>query len=264
MVILRARAGSMPDLLDVLFEDEHCLAVVKPAGQFVQGSGHRPARARSSRSCDDIWPRPIRDRSTWASSIGWTGPVSGVLLWAKTSKAARRLSTQFERRTAVKEYWAIVEPANAGGTLEARCLASVGYGNPGELDRLADRARVVGRRPVSRGGKPRCPRRQNEIPLRRGDCRHPRAAAGSGSGRRRGEPTSSASRPPCEACPSWATRPTVPARAFSPRDRAARTIAQGAAPDPSDAPGTGCASTASLDRSGDRPARTDRANRGSC
>jgi 23S rRNA pseudouridine1911/1915/1917 synthase len=36
-------------------------------------------------------------------------PTSGVLLWAKTPKAARRLSAQFERRRVVKEYWAIVE-----------------------------------------------------------------------------------------------------------------------------------------------------------
>jgi 23S rRNA pseudouridine1911/1915/1917 synthase len=36
-------------------------------------------------------------------------PTSGVILWAKTEKAARRLATQFQHRRAVKEYWAIVE-----------------------------------------------------------------------------------------------------------------------------------------------------------
>ena len=36
-------------------------------------------------------------------------PTSGVILWAKTEKAARRLATQFQNRRAVKEYWAIVE-----------------------------------------------------------------------------------------------------------------------------------------------------------
>jgi 23S rRNA pseudouridine1911/1915/1917 synthase len=35
-------------------------------------------------------------------------PTSGVLIWAKTRKAAHRLSRQFETRLAVKEYWAIV------------------------------------------------------------------------------------------------------------------------------------------------------------
>jgi 23S rRNA-/tRNA-specific pseudouridylate synthase len=42
------------------------------------------------------------------------------LLWAKTPRAARRLSTQFERRRVVKEYWAIVElgPSEPGRTVD--------------------------------------------------------------------------------------------------------------------------------------------------
>jgi 23S rRNA pseudouridine1911/1915/1917 synthase len=36
-------------------------------------------------------------------------PVSGVILWAKTPKAARSLSRQFEHRSVAKEYWAIAE-----------------------------------------------------------------------------------------------------------------------------------------------------------
>ena len=36
-------------------------------------------------------------------------PVSGVLIWAKNPKAARRLAIQFEKRQVIKEYWAIVE-----------------------------------------------------------------------------------------------------------------------------------------------------------
>ncbi|QDT63734.1 Ribosomal large subunit pseudouridine synthase C [Calycomorphotria hydatis] len=46
-------------------------------------------------------------------------PVSGVVLFARTSKAAARLSEQFRSRTAKKEYQALVEgdPPNSG-TLE--------------------------------------------------------------------------------------------------------------------------------------------------
>ncbi|MBV8233342.1 MAG: RluA family pseudouridine synthase, partial [Planctomycetaceae bacterium] len=36
-------------------------------------------------------------------------PTSGVVLLARTSKAARRLSAQFRRGTVVKTYWAVVE-----------------------------------------------------------------------------------------------------------------------------------------------------------
>ena len=47
-------------------------------------------------------------------------PVSGVLLFARTSKAAARLSEQFREGTVDKTYWAIVEGEIAGdaGTLE--------------------------------------------------------------------------------------------------------------------------------------------------
>ena len=114
----RARAGSMPDLLDVLFEDEHCLAVVKPAGQFVQGGWAPPGES----TLEQVVRRHLDPQDPGSVYVGIVHrldrPVSGVLLWAKTSKAARRLSSQFQRRTAVKEYWAIVESADAGGTLE--------------------------------------------------------------------------------------------------------------------------------------------------
>ena len=46
-------------------------------------------------------------------------PVSGVVVFARTPKAAARLSDQFRQRSVEKKYWAIVEgqvPAN--GTLE--------------------------------------------------------------------------------------------------------------------------------------------------
>ena len=47
-------------------------------------------------------------------------PVSGVLLFARTSKAAARLSEQFREGTVEKVYWAVVEGevAKSAGTLE--------------------------------------------------------------------------------------------------------------------------------------------------
>ncbi len=36
-------------------------------------------------------------------------PVSGVIVLARTSKAARRLNEQFRSRTVLKQYWALVE-----------------------------------------------------------------------------------------------------------------------------------------------------------
>src|SRR5207248_6896304 len=47
-------------------------------------------------------------------------PVSGVLLFARTSKAAARLAQQFREGTVEKVYWAVVEGAvnRPAGTLE--------------------------------------------------------------------------------------------------------------------------------------------------
>src|SRR5207247_7596819 len=47
-------------------------------------------------------------------------PVSGVLLFARTSKAAARLAEQFREGTVEKTYWAVVEGevGRSAGTLE--------------------------------------------------------------------------------------------------------------------------------------------------
>src|SRR5439155_1545480 len=63
-------------------------------------------------------------------------PVSGVLLFARTSKAAARLAQQFREGTVEKVYWAILEGevAQAAGTLEDWL----------RKDRTAGRVEVVG------------------------------------------------------------------------------------------------------------------------
>ena len=47
-------------------------------------------------------------------------PVSGIVVFARTSKAARRLSEQVREQTVEKVYWGVVpeRPATAGGTLD--------------------------------------------------------------------------------------------------------------------------------------------------
>ena len=103
------------DALDVLFEDAHCLAVAKPAGVLSQGT------AGGEPTVEDAVRRHLRPEDPGAVYVGTVHrldrPVSGVLLWAKTPKAARRLADQFADRRATKEYWAIVEgiPVGIGG-----------------------------------------------------------------------------------------------------------------------------------------------------
>ena len=95
--------------LDVLFEDNHCLAVNKPAGLLSQGD------ASGDPSLVDLATHYLKSRYKKPGNV-YLGllhrldrPTSGVVLLAKTSKAAGRLSAQFRQGTISKVYWAIVE-----------------------------------------------------------------------------------------------------------------------------------------------------------
>ncbi|WZO95996.1 RluA family pseudouridine synthase [Isosphaeraceae bacterium EP7] len=90
----------------VLFEDAHCLAVSKPAGLLTQG----PAGRQSLVDLVRAYLRPDDPSAAYLGTVHRLDkPVSGVILWAKTPMAARRLASQFEARRVVKEYWAIAE-----------------------------------------------------------------------------------------------------------------------------------------------------------
>jgi 23S rRNA pseudouridine1911/1915/1917 synthase len=93
----------------VLWEDPHGLAVAKPAGIPTQAT-----RAGSVESTLEglvrSYLRPGDPASIYLGTVHRLDrPVSGVILWAKTPRAARRWAEQFARREARKEYWAIVE-----------------------------------------------------------------------------------------------------------------------------------------------------------
>ncbi len=95
--------------LDVLYEDNHCLAVNKPAGL--------PSQADESGAVTlvDVATRYLKERYRKPGNV-YVGlvhrldrPTSGVVLLARTSKAASRLAAQFRAGTVEKVYWAIVE-----------------------------------------------------------------------------------------------------------------------------------------------------------
>ncbi len=91
--------------LTVLYEDEHCLVVSKPAGTSTQAppiAGPTLLTEVRDYLCTD-------DPGAYVGTVHRLDrPVSGIVLWAKTPRAASRFSRQFERRRVVKEYWAIV------------------------------------------------------------------------------------------------------------------------------------------------------------
>ena len=90
----------------VLFEDEHVLVVNKPAEIASQGR-------RGEDSVEERVRRRIDPNDPSGVFLGMPQrldrPVTGVLIFAKTPKAARRLAEGFAERTVRKEYWAIVE-----------------------------------------------------------------------------------------------------------------------------------------------------------
>lgn len=95
--------------LAVLYEDNHCLAVVKPARVLVAGD------RTGDESLLELAKAYLKTkyRKPGAVYLGLVHrldrPVSGVVLLARTSKAASRLSEQFRRGTVNKVYQALVE-----------------------------------------------------------------------------------------------------------------------------------------------------------
>ena len=98
-----------PDQLDVLYEDNHLLAVSKPAGLATMGT---PAGVPTLL---DIAKRYVKQRYGKPGNVylgvvsRLDAPVTGVVVLARTSKAARRLTEQFRSHRVEKVYWALVE-----------------------------------------------------------------------------------------------------------------------------------------------------------
>jgi 23S rRNA pseudouridine1911/1915/1917 synthase len=103
----------------ILFEDDHLLVVNKPAGLSTQAP---PIAGPTLETWVRAHLRPDDPSSAFAGTVHRLDrPVSGVVLWAKSPRDARRMSRQFERRTVDKEYWAVVSggpPAGATGVWE--------------------------------------------------------------------------------------------------------------------------------------------------
>ena len=106
--------------LDILYEDNHCLAIAKPSGW---ASTHFQGHAET---LDRVVKRYLKEKHQKPGKV-FLGivhrldkTVSGVLLFARTSKAAARLAEQFREGTVEKIYWAIVEGdvGKQAGTLE--------------------------------------------------------------------------------------------------------------------------------------------------
>ena len=100
----------------ILFEDNHLLFVEKPANLPVQ------ADASGDMDLLSVLKEYIREKYQKPGNV-YLGlvhrldrPVGGVMVFAKTSKAAARLCAQFSGHTAEKRYYAVVRGSLAAET----------------------------------------------------------------------------------------------------------------------------------------------------
>lgn len=105
--------------MDILYEDNHILAVNKRFSEIVQGD------ITGDVSLDKLLKQYLKEKYNKPGNVflGVTHrldrPASGVLLFAKTSKALTRLNEMFRNNTIQKTYWAIIKntPATQSGEL---------------------------------------------------------------------------------------------------------------------------------------------------
>lgn len=100
----------MPQLpFDIIFEDNHLIVINKPVGRLVQGdsTGDEPLSETIKTYIKHKYNKPGNVYLGVVHRLD--RPTSGVLVFAKTSKALSRLNKQFSERQTQKIYWAMVK-----------------------------------------------------------------------------------------------------------------------------------------------------------
>ena len=103
--------ASFAELLDILFEDNHCLGLNKPAGwPTTHFDGTEETFDRLAK--DYLKEKYQKPGNVYLGIVQRLDkPTSGALVFAKTSKAAARLSEQFRDGAVEKVYWAVASEA---------------------------------------------------------------------------------------------------------------------------------------------------------
>lgn len=108
--------------IKVLYEDNHVIAVVKPAGVLTQGdsSGEPSLIDEVKKYLKEKYKKPGNVFLGLVHRLD--KPVQGIVLFGKTSKGASRLSEQFRNHTIQKTYHAVVvgKPKEGRGELKEK------------------------------------------------------------------------------------------------------------------------------------------------
>ena len=119
--------------MEVVYEDNHIIIVYKESGEIVQGdkTGDRPL--------SDIVKDYIKEKYQKPGAV-FLGvvhrldrPVSGLVVFARTSKALTRLNNMFRDGEVHKTYWAIVSKAEEGRSKKEEVRRKTEEGR-GEMD----------------------------------------------------------------------------------------------------------------------------------
>jgi len=106
--------------MQVVYEDNHIIIVSKESGEIVQGdkTGDTPLSETVKHYIKEAYAKPGNVFLGVVHRLD--RPVSGVVVFAKTSKALTRLNEMFRTGDVHKTYWAIVE--NKKGNSAQGCL----------------------------------------------------------------------------------------------------------------------------------------------
>lgn len=104
-----SKLTSTPDNLLVVYEDNHLIAINKRPGDIVQGdkTGDTPLSEIVKQYIKKKYNKPGAVYLGVAHRLD--RPTSGIVVFARTSKALPRLNRIFALKAATKTYWAIVK-----------------------------------------------------------------------------------------------------------------------------------------------------------
>lgn len=129
--------------LDIIYEDNHLIAVNKSAGWLVQGD------ITGDRSLLDEVKAYVKEKYKKPGDV-FMGlihrldrPVSGVVIFARTSKALTRMNKLFQDKEMKKKYWAITanRPDPLSGHLTHYLLKDTTVNKTKAFDRLSNKAK---------------------------------------------------------------------------------------------------------------------------
>ena len=106
-------------MIDTVYEDNHLIAINKRSGDIVQGdkTGDAPLSEIIKEHLKSKYDKPGAVYLGVVHRID--RPVTGIVIFAKTSKALSRMNELFREKKVKKTYWAVVKnaPPEESGTL---------------------------------------------------------------------------------------------------------------------------------------------------